>query len=118
MNKVLERAVQHYAEHDKPRVIEVPEWGDESGPLRVHVWPANLKTRNKIYAYAKDGSLEALVESLILRARDEDKLPIFSPGDRELLMTRVDPEVIARVVQEINSDLDTGDEDIEAAEKN
>ena len=109
---VMERAKAHYEPlKDEVRIIEVPEWGDDEGPLKIHVWPANLVTRDRIYQAAKADTLESLAKALILRARTTDKLPIFEKTDTEALMRDVDPDVIQRVVSEINEDLPGHDEE-------
>jgi len=118
MSQVLERAKASFrARLSEVRCIEVPEWGDESGPLRIYVRPATLKERDAIYRHVSAGSLEALVETLIQRARDEEGKPIFRPVDRLELMRHVDPDVIARVVAEINGD-EAELPSVEDAEKN
>ncbi len=116
----IERAVSHWADKlTRVRTIEVPEWADEQGnPLVIYVWPANMAQRNKIAKLATEGSLEALIESLVLRARDQDQRPLFAPKDREALMTKADPDVIVRICMDINSDLDLSDEAVGEAEKN
>ncbi len=121
MNEILNRAKNHYQEklNVEPRIVEVPEWGDDKGPLKIYVKPANLNVRDKIWKYSMENSLEALVETIILRAKDEDGISIFTSGNKESLMKSVDPDVIARVALEISNDIDlTGREDYEDAAKN
>ena len=113
MSDIIGRAKAHYKEklNAEQRVIEVEEWGEDGNPLLIYVKPANLVVRDKIYKYAAQGSLEALVESIILRAVDADGLPIFAKKDKNALMTSVDPDVIARISSEISLDLDIDGED-------
>ena len=61
--------------------------------------------------------VEALVESLIVKARNEDGTKMFSIVDKVTLMNEVDPNVIIRVVGEINSANDE-EQDLEKVEKN
>lgn len=121
MSDILRRAKAHYSEklNKEMRIVEVPEWGDDKGPLKIFVKPANLTVRDKIYKHVANGSLEALVETIILRAKDSDGLSIFTSGDKQALMNQVDPDVIARIASEISEDLDlSGDESYEDAVKN
>jgi len=122
MSDILNRAKQHYKDklNNEIRTVEVPEWGDESGPLKIYVKPANLAIRDKIYKFASKGSLEALVETIILRAKDSDGLSLFTPADRKTFINDVDPDVIARVAGEISEDLIdiTGEIEVGEAGKN
>lgn len=120
MGSPIERAKAHWAEKlsEGPRRIEVPEWGDESGPLEIFVHPANLKQRNKIFQKAKGDDLEALADTIILRAKDSNGMSIFHPSDRGALVSDVDPDVLARVAGEIMEDLNISDDDVEEMAKN
>lgn len=111
---VMERARAHFREQmTAVNSVEVPEWGDSSGPLRIYYRPMSLKERDQIFRFVSKDSLESLVETLIVRARDEDGKKIFRPADRNELMREVDPDVIGRIVAEM------GDEPtVEDAEKN
>ena len=59
--------------------------------------------------------LEAFADALILRAKDVDGNPVFKRGERTYLVREADPDVVTRVVTEMNLDLDMPAED---AEKN
>lgn len=121
MSEILNRAKAQYRDkiNSQVRTVTVPEWGTDSKPLLIFVKPANLAVRDKIYKYAANGSLEALVEAIILRAKDEDGVPLFTAADKQDFMKYVDPDVIARVAGEISADLDlSGEADIKEAAKN
>mgnify|MGYP001319934988 CR=1 FL=1 len=47
--------------------------------------------------------VEALIETLIVRAKDSEGKSIFQPGERQIIKHEVDPEVLTRVVTEMNS---------------
>ena len=97
-------------------VIEVPEWGDENGPAKIWYRPAiNLREQNQIGTLASAGKNdEALAMSVILRARNEDGSLMFNKGNLMEFKTFIDPEVIARIVMEMNADeFDLTDEEIE-----
>lgn len=116
----IERIKQHWADRiTEVRQIAVPEWGDDDGPLLIFVKPTNLAQRGKLFKLANNDSLDAVAETLILRARKEDGTSIFAPADREALMTSCDPDVLTRVASEINSDINAASQDeLEDAAKN
>lgn len=97
--------------------------GDMS-KLRVDEWDmdvyykksSTLKEQTKIIELAQKGqTVEALVETLIQRARNEDGTKMFKPMDKSVFMNESDPDVLIRVVGEMNSvTMDT----MEMAEKN
>ena len=43
--RVIHRATAHYAKQER-LIIAVPEWGDESGPLEIHVFPMTMSEVN------------------------------------------------------------------------
>lgn len=57
---------------------------------------------------AKGQTIEALVESIITKARDKDGKRIFHDADRVKLMNEADPLVVVRVATTINNDRITG----------
>lgn len=101
----LERAEAHFRAQlaEEPSSIEVPEWGEPGSPLVIYWRPVNLQTKDRIFQKAAQGSLESLVTTLILRARDVDGAPLFREADRLRLMKHVDPDVIARIVTAMNA---------------
>lgn len=110
MADLLSRVTSHYRERAKRvRVITVPEWADpETGaPAELYVWPASLEELNRIARKGgtRGNDLEILVETLIVRARKADRSPHFDPAHRATIMREADPDVLARVVGEINDDL-------------
>lgn len=92
--------------------IEVPEWETTIYFKQT----ATLKEQSKIVELAQKGStVEALVETLILKARNQDGTRMFKPADKTVFMNEVDPDVVIRVVGEMNrTDSDT----LEEVEKN
>ena len=60
-------------------------------------------------------TVEALVETFITKARNEDGSKMFKPADKMIFMNESDPDVLIRVVGEMNAiDFDS----LEDAEKN
>lgn len=106
MSAIIERAKAHFQAKlaGEMSFIDVPEWGENDQPLRVYWKPISMAARNKIFKFWNDGSLEALVETLIQRARNEDESKMFVQANRTELMRSVDPDVISRVVNAMQGD--------------
>lgn len=103
MSKVLEAAKAHFKDvlaQGLRGPIVVKEWGD------VEIWykPAtNFFQEAKIIELQTQGkTVDALVQALILRALDKEGKQIFTNGDKQELMREVDPNVILRVITEMN----------------
>ena len=116
MSKVLEQATAHFRTRigGEMKSITVPEWNSK-------IWfksTSTLREQGKLIELSQQGkTVEALVESLIVKARNEDGSKMFTMPDKMVLLNEVDPNVIIRVVGEINAA--NADEDtVEAAEKN
>lgn len=79
--------------------IQVPEW-------KCEIWykaATTFQQESKIVELTAAGkTVEALVESLIMRALDADGQAIFNKSDKPELMRFVDPAVIMRVMSEMN----------------
>lgn len=97
---IIDRAKSHYRELGERR-IEVPEWGDESGPLVIFATPFTLAEKNKLYRLAKDDNLELLAYTLILKALDKDGNKLFTLEHKHALVNSVDSNVLARVAAQI-----------------
>ena len=102
MSKVLEKATAHFRNKisGEMRKIEVPEW-------ECNIWVKNsatLREESKILELSQQGkSVEALVESIIVKARNEDGTKMFGMPDKVTFMNEVDPAIIIRVASEINN---------------
>lgn len=102
MSKVLDKATAHFRNRlsGELKSIYVPEWDS-----KVYFKEANtLKEESKIVELAQQGkSVEALVQTLITKARNEDGTKMFAEMDKVVLMNEVDPNVIIRLCGEMNS---------------
>ena len=115
MSKVLEKATSHFRAKLSAELmkVEVPEW-EATVYFKSTI---TLKEQGKLIELASSGKqVEALVETLIVKARNEDGSKMFTQMDRQVLLNEVDPSVLIRVVSEINNNIDTNDMD--AVEKN
>jgi hypothetical protein len=112
---VLDKATSHFRSRisGEMRKVHVPEWECD-----IYFKPTmTLKEQGKLVELASQGKqVEALVESLIVKARNQDGTKMFNIADKMVLLNEVDPAVIIRVVGEINEAND--EQDMEKVEKN
>ena len=79
--------------------IEVPEWG-----ITIHSTPVTIAERSKIYSGVKDGDdHSALVNVLLVKAKDADGKPLFTIDDKAALYQHADAAVMIRVAAAILS---------------
>lgn len=104
-NPVLQNASTHFKEQlaSGLKSIEVPQWD-----TTIYFKPVmSLKEQTKIFELHQSGKLvEALVQTLIVRAKKEDGKPMFSMGEFDILMNEVDPEVVTKIVTVMNKATD------------
>jgi len=98
----IDRAKAHFKSL-QVKTIEVPEWGDENGPLIVYVEPFTLKDKARLQAVTRLGNSEAdtLVELLVMKCLDKDGGKIFTIEDKPVLRNMVDASILERVSTEI-----------------
>jgi hypothetical protein len=112
MSKVLEQATEHFRNKisGDMRKIHVKEWNSD-----IYFKSSNtLKEQAKLIQLAQEGkTVEALVETLILKARNQDGTKMFTMPDKVVFMNEVDPEILIRVVGQINA---VADEDFDQAQ--
>jgi hypothetical protein len=91
--------------------ITVPEWDD----MKIYFKEANTLTEeSRLLQLAQQGkTVEALVETLIVKARKEDGTKMFNMHDKVTIMNEVDPSVVIRVCGEMNNN-----DNLEIVEKN
>jgi hypothetical protein len=113
---ILDKATAHFRNQisGEMKKIHVPEW-------EADIWyksTTTLKEEGKILALTQANKpVEALVESLIMRARNADGTRMFNMADKVTLLNEVDPKILIRIVGEMN---EVGDDvtDYEQVEKN
>lgn len=118
MASILDRARNQFRARmgSELRVIEVPEWPDEEGhPSKIFFRPVlNFLEQEEITQLVDQGKkMEAIVRTLILRAKDADGKPLFRKDQRVELMRQCDPDVVARIVTEMSEASNISLEDIE-----
>lgn len=100
-SRVIQRATEHYKSKPLKR-IEIPEWGDEDGPLVAFSSPFTLKDQARVrYIAEKHGDVDVLPELLIMKLVDEDGEKIFTIEDKNDLRNSVDGNIAARIANEI-----------------
>jgi len=100
---VLSNATKHYKAQIAGDMnnFEVPEW-DTTIYYRTIT---NLKAETEIVELSRQGkSTEALVMSIINKARKDDGSLMFSKHDKDVFMNEVDPKVVLRVASRLNGD--------------
>ena len=100
--KTLEKISQHYqkAIAGDMEKIEVKEWDMDIYCRRTYPFKDEAKV---IELQAQGKTVEALVESLIVKALDKDGKKIFRDADRINLMNEADPAVIIKIAGQINN---------------
>jgi len=108
---VLDRAKKHYRSKldADPLPISIPEW-----ELSAFIKPGiNLNQLGEIMELSQSGkTAEAMALTMIYRLIDDDGKPVFRKAEKTELMRSVDPDVLARIVGEINMS-DPNEDDIE-----
>ena len=97
--------------------MDVPEWGENGTPLKVY-WKSliNFKSQEKIFQLVNAGKTsEAVCQTLIIRALNEEGQPLFQQYELEKLMRFSDPNVIGRIVGAMSPEEDN---DIDELKKN
>ena len=116
MSKVLEKATAHFRNKisGAMRKVHVPEWETDIFFKEA----SSLKEESKILELSQQGkTIEALVESLVVKARNEDGTKMFAMPDKITLMNEVDPQVLIRVIGEMNQ-VNMEDMNLDTVEKN
>ena len=95
---VLDQIKAHFEkELDDMRPIQpVPEWGPAGQPLEIFIRPITLEEQDQIRPYY--GTNDALVMTLIMRARDAKGKRLFTKPDRIEIKQWADPRVLERVI--------------------
>ena len=69
---------------------------------------SSMRIESKIMSLTQNGkAADALVESIILKALDQDGNRLFKETDRATLMNEADPQVIIKLASQLNNTDDT-----------
>ena len=97
---VIDRVKEHF-ESQGVKKINVAEWGEEGQPLVIYCSPFTLGEKRNLFKGAKSDDLGVLVDAIMLKARDKDGNKIFILDDKQVLLNKADPDVIANVATEM-----------------
>lgn len=100
--KTLEKITKHYHREISGDLekLNVPEWDMDIYYKRTYPFEDEARV---IELQSQGKVVDALVESLVVKARDKDGKKIFSEADRIVLMKEADPTVITRIAGTINN---------------
>jgi hypothetical protein len=110
---IMDNVKSHYKSKlsGELKKISVPEWKTDIYYKQAHPFAVE----SKIIELQQVGkTVEALVESIILKALDPEGKPLFSRFDKATLMNEADPNVLMRIAAILNS----ATSEYEAVEKN
>lgn len=97
---VLAKATEHYANRIKEmNSFEVPEWD-----CKIYYRPVTtLAQESQVIELARQNkTVEAMVVTIINKARHEDGTPMFNKHDKVTMLNEVDPNVVLRIAEQIN----------------
>jgi len=86
--------------------------GGEMNKIHVAEWECDIYYRQtnsfndeaKMIAHQAKGEIvEALVQSIISKARDKDGKKMFSEADRSMLLNEADPTVLTKIATALNN---------------
>ena len=95
MSDILDKAKEHFKTIER-KLIEVPEWD-----LTIYSKPLTLADKRKLTRTIKPEDVTLFADVLILKSEDKTGNKIYSLEDKHTLMNLVDPEIVARVAQQI-----------------
>jgi len=97
---VLANATKHYQNQIKEMSsFGVPEWG----VTIYHRTVTTLAQESQVIELARQNkTVEAMVTTIINKARHEDGSKMFAKHDKSALMNEVDPSIVLRVAEQIN----------------
>ena len=90
----------------QPTKVEVPELGDETGPLVVFMHPLTLAQRSKLMPLIEANDLSFIPKSVVMSAKDEDGNPVFDLADEKAMVRSKDIGWINRLASSIKADLE------------
>ena len=96
----------------KPRQVEVPELGDESGPLVVYMHPLTLAQRSKLMPLISKNDMTSIAKMVVMSARDEDGNLVFDMVDEKEMARSKDTGWIIKLSQAVADDLVDGAEEL------
>jgi hypothetical protein len=101
MSDILESAKEHFKSKDIKR-IEIPEWETKDGkPFVIYAKPLTLAEKRRLSRDRKSDDVTLFADVLLLKAEDDKGNKIFKLDDKHSLMHSTDPDIVARVANQI-----------------
>jgi len=116
-NPVIAKAIEHFKSRnsDEMKSIEVPEWDTTIYYKKI----STFKDQSAIMQLHQQGKIvEALVETIITKARNKDGSKMFMPAERTILLNQADPDVLVKIATELNTNEATTNYDLDETVKN
>ena len=102
MTDVMKNITKHYqglVSQDLEK-LHVPEWDMD---IYYRTTSSFADEKKMINHQAKGEIVEALVQSIVSKARDKQGKKIFSEAHKDQLMNEADPKVLTRVATQLNN---------------
>jgi len=77
--------------------IEVPEWGDDNGPLIIYSDYYTIKDDQAVKRFMKDDDPHGFVEIVVRKAMDSDGNKLFNLDDKPKLARKGESHVLKRI---------------------
>jgi hypothetical protein len=86
--------------------LAVPEWEVKGKPTVIYFKPSmTMKEQGEVFKLANGNKqAESVVMTLIIRALDAEGKRMFRKADMTEMMSQLDPDIISRIVVEMNGD--------------
>ena len=100
-NPVLDKAIEHFKSRNTDGMNEYycKEWDTTIYYKKV----GSFKDQSAVMQLHQQGKVvEALVETIITKARTQDGKKMFLPAERDYLLQECDPEVLVKIATELN----------------
>jgi hypothetical protein len=117
MNPVLQKATDHF----RARLDgDLNEYYVSAWDCKIYFKSVNsFREESRILNLHQQGKVtEALVESLIVKCRDDQGKAMFRPADRQVLLNEVDPAIIIEIAGVINEGVEQYSMDVDETVKN
>jgi len=100
-NPVIAKAIEHFKSvESNMKEYHVDEWDTTI----YYKEKSAFKDQSAIMQLHQQGKVvEALVETIIVKARKQDGTKMFQPAERVYLLNEVDPNVLVRIATELNN---------------
>jgi DNA polymerase III psi subunit len=86
--------------------LVIPEWEINGKPITIYYKPSmTMKEQGEVLKLANDNKqADSIVMNIIIRALDADGKRMFKRAHMTELMNETDPEILSRIVVEMNGD--------------